>query len=99
MIDVDLTPEAYAVVQEGVIRKSRKGGMYKVQMPRKLAEKLNALRDVGEDLSDVIAAPGSGGEMRGRGCQQASRSESAAGLEVRSTRSRTGAGGSAGTRA
>ena len=54
MIDVDLTPEAYAVVQEGVIRKSRKGGMYKVQMPRKLAEKLNALRDVGEDMSDVI---------------------------------------------
>jgi hypothetical protein len=54
MIDVDLTPEAYAVVQEGVIRKSGKGGMYKVQMPRKLAEKLNALRDFGEDMSDVI---------------------------------------------
>ena len=54
MIDVDLTAEAYAVVQEGVIMKSRRSGMYKVQMPTKLAEKLNALKDDGEDLSDVI---------------------------------------------
>ncbi len=54
MIEVDLTPEAYAVVQEGVVRKSRKGGMCKVRMPRKLAEKLNASRDFGEDMSDVI---------------------------------------------
>ena len=54
MIDVDLTPEAYAVVREGVTRKSGKSGMCKVRMPRKLAEKLNALRDFGEDMSDVI---------------------------------------------
>ncbi len=54
MIEVELTPEAYAVVREGVTRKSGKGGTYKVRMPRKLAEKLNALRDFGEDVSDVI---------------------------------------------
>jgi hypothetical protein len=54
MIDVDLAPEAYALVRQGVVVKARKGAMYKVAMPRKLADKLNAARDFGEDLSDVI---------------------------------------------
>jgi hypothetical protein len=54
MIDVDLTPEAYALVREGVVAKSRKGGMYRVSMPRKLAARLSGLREFGEDLSDVI---------------------------------------------
>jgi hypothetical protein len=54
MIDVDLTPEAYAVVREAVTAKARKGRMYKVVMPRKLADKLNAVRDFGEDMSEVI---------------------------------------------
>jgi hypothetical protein len=51
---VDLRPEAYALVREGVIAKSRRGAMYKVLMPRKLADKLNAARGFGEDMSDVI---------------------------------------------
>ena len=54
MIDVELTPEAYAVVREGVTAKSRQGAMYKVAMPGKLAAKLNAARSFGEDMSDVI---------------------------------------------
>jgi hypothetical protein len=54
MIDVDLTPEAYVLVREGVTAKSRRGRTYKVLMPRKLADKLNGLRDVGEDMSHVI---------------------------------------------
>jgi hypothetical protein len=54
MIDVDLTPEAFALVREGVTAKSGKGGTHKVLMPRKLADKLNAIRDFGEDMSDVI---------------------------------------------
>ena len=54
MIDLDLTPEAYALVREGVVVKARKGAMYKVAMPGKLAAKLNAARSFGEDMSDVI---------------------------------------------
>ncbi len=54
MIDVDLTPEAYALVREGVTLKSRKSAMYKVLMPEKLADQLGAMRDFGEDISDVI---------------------------------------------
>jgi hypothetical protein len=51
---VDLTPEAYALVRDGVITKARKRGMYKVSMPSKLAHKLNAEREFGEDMSHVI---------------------------------------------
>jgi hypothetical protein len=54
MVSVDLTLEAYALVRDGVTAKSRKGGICKVSMPRKLADKLNAAREFGEDMSDVI---------------------------------------------
>jgi hypothetical protein len=71
MIDVDLTPEAYELVREGVTLKSRKSAMYKVLMPRKLADQLSAMRDFGEDISDVILrlakeakAPASCGAVR-----------------------------------
>ncbi len=54
MIEVDLTAAAYELVREGVTAKSRKGGVYKVLMPRSLAARLDAARAVGEDMSDAI---------------------------------------------
>ena len=54
MIEVDLTAAAYELVHDGVTVKSRKSGVYKVLMPRKLAARLDAARSVGEDISDVI---------------------------------------------
>jgi hypothetical protein len=51
---IELTNEAYALVRNGVTTKSSRGGVYKVQMPQKLAAKLEALRGFGEELSDVI---------------------------------------------
>jgi hypothetical protein len=54
MIEVDLTAAAYELVRDGVTAKSRKGGVYKVLMPKGLAVKLDAARVVGEDISDVI---------------------------------------------
>ncbi len=54
MIEVVLTRAAYQLVREGVTAKSRKGGMYKVLMPKCLAAKLDAARALGEDMSDVI---------------------------------------------
>jgi hypothetical protein len=71
MIDVELTPEAYALVREGVTLKSRKSVMYKVLMPEKLADQLSAMRNFSEDISDVILrlaeeakAPASCGAVR-----------------------------------
>lgn len=54
MIEVDLTAAAYELVREGVTAKSRKGGVYKVLMPRSLAARLDAARAVGEDMSNAI---------------------------------------------
>jgi hypothetical protein len=54
VIEVDLTAAAYELVREGVTLKSRKGGVYKVLMPRNLAAGLDAERAVGEDMSDAI---------------------------------------------
>ena len=54
MIEVDLTAAAYELVREGVTVKSRKSGVYKVLMPKKLAAKLDAARAVDEDISDAI---------------------------------------------
>jgi hypothetical protein len=51
---IELTNEAYALVRSGVTTESSKSGVYKVQMPEKLAAKLEALRGFGADLSDVI---------------------------------------------
>jgi hypothetical protein len=66
VIEVDLTAAAYELVREGVTVKSRKGGVYKVLMPKKLAAQLRAARASGEAISDVIlrlaqeaGAPGS----------------------------------------
>ena len=44
MIDVELTARAYELVREGVTIKSRKGGVYKVLMPKGLAAKLHVTR-------------------------------------------------------
>jgi hypothetical protein len=54
MVEVDLTAAAYELVRDGVTAKSRKSGVYKVLMPRKLAAKLEAARGGGENISDVI---------------------------------------------
>lgn len=54
MIEVDLTAAAYEWVREGVTLKSRKSGVYKVLMPKRLAARLDAERAVGEDMSDAI---------------------------------------------
>jgi hypothetical protein len=54
MIEVDLTAAAYELVSDGVTVKSRKSGVYKVLMPRKLAARLDAARASGEAISDVI---------------------------------------------
>jgi hypothetical protein len=54
VIEVDLTAAAYDLVRDGVTVKSRKGGVYKVLMPRRLATRLDEARAVGEDISDVI---------------------------------------------
>ena len=54
MIEVDLTAAAYELVREGVTVKSRKGGVYKVLMPKRLAARLDAARVSGEATSDVI---------------------------------------------
>jgi hypothetical protein len=54
MIEVDLTAAAHELVREGVTAKSRKGGVYKVLMPKRLAARLDAARAPGEAISDVI---------------------------------------------
>jgi hypothetical protein len=54
VIEVDLTASAYELVRDGVTAKSRRGGVYKVLMPRRLAARLDAARAVGENMSDVI---------------------------------------------
>ncbi|MBV9907730.1 MAG: hypothetical protein JOY52_09215 [Hyphomicrobiales bacterium] len=54
MVEIDLTARAYELVRDGVTMKARKGGMYRVLMPRKLAARLDAVRASGEALSDVI---------------------------------------------
>ena len=51
---IELTNVAYALVRNRVTTKSSRGGVYKVQVPRKLTAKLEALRGLSEDLSDVI---------------------------------------------
>ena len=54
MIEVDLRAAAYELVREGVAAKGRRRGAYTVLMPKNLADKLDAARMPGEDLSDVI---------------------------------------------
>jgi hypothetical protein len=54
MVEVDLRAAAYELVREGVTAKGRKSGLYRVQMPKNLAAKLEASRVPGEDVSDVI---------------------------------------------
>jgi hypothetical protein len=54
MVEIDLTAAAYELVRDGVNLKARKGGMYRVLMPRKLAARLDAARASGEAMSDVI---------------------------------------------
>jgi hypothetical protein len=54
VIEVELTAAAYELVRDGVTAKSRKGGVYKVLMPKRLAARLGAARALGEDISDVI---------------------------------------------
>ncbi len=54
MIEVDLTAAAYEFVREGVTVKSRKSGVYRVLMPKKLADKLRAARAADEEISDAI---------------------------------------------
>jgi hypothetical protein len=54
VIEVDLTALAYELVRDGVTVKSRKSGVYKVLMPKRLAARLQAARTPGEAISDVI---------------------------------------------
>ncbi len=54
MIEVQLTAAAYELVREGVTVKSRKSGVYRVLMPKKLATKLCEARAADEEISDAI---------------------------------------------
>ena len=50
MISVDLTARAYELIREGVTVRSRKGGVYKVLMPEKLADKLKGDERIGAEI-------------------------------------------------